>query len=320
MTKSIMIIGAGPGIGQAVAKRFGREGWTIILTGRTPDRLGMLVAELSQDGITAHAIPADATDAVALRAAIADADRLTGGLSVVHFNAAVVRQQDLFSMTDADINSDLAINIAGGLHTIRSAVGQFGDRGGTILVTGGGLAVTPHESYASLGVGKAGLRNMVQALAKPLADRNVRIALATVATLVSPGSKEASDVADIFWRLATEPNAGWEAVYPMPVGTGSSELTLIARLTAKPGQGDALGEGLKALIAPTLREEGAIHYRLHRDNDDPDVWILYETWRSRADLDAHFEQPYTKAMLARFPDLLARDMELSFATAVKQGA
>lgn len=96
----------------------------------------------------------------------------------------------------------------------------------------------------------------------------------------------------------------------------TEQLTLIARLTAKPEHAEALGNGLRKLIFPTLKEEGSIGYVLHRDNDDPTVWILYETWRSRADLDAHFAQPYTKAMLSRFPDLLAKDMELTFATAV----
>ena len=214
MTKSIMIIGAGPGIGQAVARRFGREGWRVVLTGRSPARLDGLVAELRAAGVTADAVAADATDPMALRAAMAEADRVTAGLTAVHFNAAVVRQQDLFSMSDADVEQDLAINLAGGLHTIRAAAARLGGRGGVILVTGGGLGVTPHASYASLGVGKAGLRNIVQGLAEPLADAGIRIATATVATLVDPGSREARDVADIFWRLATESDAPWELVYP----------------------------------------------------------------------------------------------------------
>jgi NAD(P)-dependent dehydrogenase (short-subunit alcohol dehydrogenase family) len=214
MSKAIMIIGAGPGIGQAVAERFGREGWSVVLTGRNTERLAALTAKLSASGIAAFAVPANATDPEALRAAVARADQVTGGLSAIHFNAAVVRQQDLFSMSDAEIDSDLAINIGGGLHAIRAAVAQFGNRGGTILVTGGGLGLTPHESYASLGVGKAAMRNIVQALAEPLAARNIRIATATVATLVRPGSREAEDVADIFWRLATDADASWEEVYP----------------------------------------------------------------------------------------------------------
>ncbi|AYM14178.1 Antibiotic biosynthesis monooxygenase [Agrobacterium fabacearum S56] len=91
-------------------------------------------------------------------------------------------------------------------------------------------------------------------------------------------------------------------------------LTLIARLTAKPGCAATLGEALQALVLPTRAEGGSIDYHLHRDNHDPSVWILYENWRSRADLDAHFEQPYTKAVMARFPELLAREMELTFCT------
>lgn len=214
MSRSIMIIGAGPGIGQAVAERFGKAGWTIVLAGRTTARLETLTSALSAQGITAHAVTVDAADPVALRAAVADADRVTGGLTAVHYNAAVVRQQDLFSMTDAEVVGDLATNVAGGLHAIRAAVEWFGTRGGTILVTGGGLGVTPHADYASLGVGKAALRNIVQALAAPLAARDIRIAIATVATLVAPGSVEARDVSDSFWHLATDPTAQWEAVYP----------------------------------------------------------------------------------------------------------
>jgi NADP-dependent 3-hydroxy acid dehydrogenase YdfG len=214
MPKSIMIIGAGPGIGQAVAEKFGQEGWTVVLTGRNAERLAALTTDLSALGITAHAVPADATDPVALRAAIAGADRITDGLTAILYNAAVVRQQDLFSMSDKEIVGDLATNVGGGLHAIRAAVAQFGARGGTILVTGGGLGVAPHASYASLGVGKAGLRNIVQALAEPLAAQGIRIAIATVATLVSPGSAEAKAVADSLWDLATNPTATWEAIYP----------------------------------------------------------------------------------------------------------
>lgn len=214
MSKSIMIIGAGPGIGQAVAEKFGREGWTVVLTARNAERLEALTALLRARGITAFALNADATGPNQLRQAIEEADRITGGLTAIHYNAAVVRQQDLFSMSDVDVVSDLSVNVAGALHAIRAAVARFEGRGGTILVTGGGLAIEPHADYASLGVGKAALRNVVQALAAPLAERNIRIAIATVATLVAPQSEEARKVADIFWKLATGPQSGWEVVYP----------------------------------------------------------------------------------------------------------
>jgi NAD(P)-dependent dehydrogenase (short-subunit alcohol dehydrogenase family) len=214
MPKSIMIIGAGPGIGQAVARKFGREGWQIVLTGRNAERLAGLTAELAADGVTAHAVPTDATDPAALRAAVAKAEALTGGLTAIHFNAGVVRNQDLFSMTDAEIASDLAIDVTAGFYAIRAATELFGTRGGKILSTGGGLGVHPSADWAVLGAAKAALRNMVQGLAEPMAELGIHVRLATVATLVSPDSDEARGAADVFWTLATDPNTAWEAVYP----------------------------------------------------------------------------------------------------------
>lgn len=61
MSKSITIVGAGPGIGQAVAEKFGREGWTIVLIARSVTRLSAMAAELQAKGIKAFALPADAT-------------------------------------------------------------------------------------------------------------------------------------------------------------------------------------------------------------------------------------------------------------------
>lgn len=94
MTNSIMIIGAGPGIGQAVAEKFGREGWHVVLTARNADRLADLSAPLSEQGLHVSTLQADATDPVALRNAVAEANRITGGLTAVLFNAAVVREQE----------------------------------------------------------------------------------------------------------------------------------------------------------------------------------------------------------------------------------
>lgn len=213
MSKSIMIIGAGPAIGRGVAEKFGSKGWAVVLAARNPDRLAEEAAALSAMGVAVYTLAVDATDPIALRAAIAKADELTGGLTVVHFNAAVVRIQDLFSMTDAEVTSDLAINVAAGLHTIRAAVGLFGERGGTILVTGGGIATVPNPNAVSLGVGKVAMRHAVQALVEPLAERGIRIATATVREKILPGSAESAGVAELMWRLATDPAAPWELDY-----------------------------------------------------------------------------------------------------------
>lgn len=59
------------------------------------------------------------------------------------YNAANLRNQELSAISDAEIDSDIAVNISGGLHTVRTAMDLFKDRPGTILVTGGGFALSP---------------------------------------------------------------------------------------------------------------------------------------------------------------------------------
>ncbi|MDQ7251694.1 putative quinol monooxygenase [Dongia sedimenti] len=98
----------------------------------------------------------------------------------------------------------------------------------------------------------------------------------------------------------------------------STQLTLIAKLTAKPEHADALGANLRGLVDQTRAEAGSVDYHVHHDNSDPCVWIIYENWRSRADLNAHFERPYTQAVMSRFPEMLAREMELTFCTMISR--
>ncbi|MGF3022426.1 putative quinol monooxygenase [Methylobacterium aquaticum] len=96
----------------------------------------------------------------------------------------------------------------------------------------------------------------------------------------------------------------------------TTPLTLIVDLTAKPGLGDTLGAGLRAMIAPTLSEEGCLGYVVYRNNADPDHWIVHETWASAAALDHHFAQPYTTALFAQAPELVAKEPVMTFATSV----
>src|ERR1700689_4860232 len=62
MPKSIAVFGAGPGLGQAVARRYAREGYAVTLVGRRPEPLDRLAEDLTSAGAPAHFIPADLAD------------------------------------------------------------------------------------------------------------------------------------------------------------------------------------------------------------------------------------------------------------------
>ncbi|BEU28464.1 putative quinol monooxygenase [Paraburkholderia sp. 22B1P] len=97
---------------------------------------------------------------------------------------------------------------------------------------------------------------------------------------------------------------------PTKTGIERGELTLVAFLRAKPGHVEELGRRLQDLVGPTRAESGCLNYDLHRSNDDPSVWMLYENWRTEKDLDAHFKTAYLEEFLSHLSEVLEGDMDI----------
>ena len=92
------------------------------------------------------------------------------------------------------------------------------------------------------------------------------------------------------------------------------ECTLIAYLHAKPEKRAELLKILHAFVKPTRAEAGCVEYHLHVSNDDPNLFVFYENWRTRKDLDEHLEMPYLKSFFERRMDLLEKEIDLQFMT------
>jgi quinol monooxygenase YgiN len=89
-----------------------------------------------------------------------------------------------------------------------------------------------------------------------------------------------------------------------------SQLTNLALIRARPGQTQALGAALAALVRPTRAEAECLSCELHQSLDDAHVWFVYENWRSAEGLEAHMRAPHLHAFLKVAPDLAAGDMAL----------
>lgn len=83
---SIYIVGAGPGLGVAVARRFGREGFSVGLVARDRSRLNALVRELEAEGVRAAAATADARRPDKLRHALRERAERLGPAEVLRFS------------------------------------------------------------------------------------------------------------------------------------------------------------------------------------------------------------------------------------------
>ena len=74
-----------------------------------------------------------------------------------------------------------------------------------------------------------------------------------------------------------------------------SQLTVVAKLVAKKESVESVKSELLKLIAPTRKEDGCIEYNLHQDNEDPALFIFYETWECAACLEKHINTDHFKA-------------------------
>lgn len=89
-----------------------------------------------------------------------------------------------------------------------------------------------------------------------------------------------------------------------------AQLTVVAFIRALAGRSERLGQRLLELVAPTRAEPGCLGYDVHRSDDTPDLWMIYETWRSSEDLSAHFELPHMKAFAGEVPTLVDGGLDL----------
>ena len=86
-------------------------------------------------------------------------------------------------------------------------------------------------------------------------------------------------------------------------------LILIAKFRTKPECRKRMIEISKGMLAPSSGEDGCIVYEFLQDPFDPDAFTFYEKWRSRQDLDLHFEEPHFKEFEKAFPELIINGSE-----------
>jgi NAD(P)-dependent dehydrogenase (short-subunit alcohol dehydrogenase family) len=210
-TKVLVVVGAGPGVGASVARRFGREGYDVALVARSADSLDALGTELQSAGVTTGWTPVDVADAGALTAAIERFGQHLGRIDVLHFNPSVFRQHDPLHLTVDELLDDVRVGV-GALLTAVQAARPFMPRGSRILATGSMAADQPWHEACSLGVQKAGLRNLVRSLDRTLAPDGIRAMSLTVNGVLAADTPFSPDrVADALYAAGLAPDDGWRS-------------------------------------------------------------------------------------------------------------
>ena len=210
----IVVVGAGPGVSGSVARRFADEGYDVALLAQEQQVLDDLVPDLEARGATVGHAVADVTDEQAARDAVRRFGEHTRRIDVLHFNPSAFRAKDPLTLTVAELLEDVALGV-GALLTVVQAARPFMSEGGRISVTGSVAADDPWEGAASLGVQKAGVRNLVQSLDKRLAPEGVRAVSVTVhGALAREGAFTPDLVAHAIWAAVAREESQWSSEVP----------------------------------------------------------------------------------------------------------
>ncbi|KAA0688205.1 SDR family NAD(P)-dependent oxidoreductase [Azospirillum brasilense] len=204
---SAIIIGVGPGLGLALARKFGHELGEVALIARSPAHLAPLLQELKKAGITAHGFAADAADLNGLRATIRQATSAMSPLKALIYNAAAIKPCRAVSLEPEGFAAELVVDVVAPLAAAQAAAPVLeANGGGSVLFTGGGFAIYPYADMAALSAGKAALRNLTATLAEDLEPKGIRTAVVTICGyLAEEGRFAPATVADAYWNLHVSP-------------------------------------------------------------------------------------------------------------------
>ncbi len=163
MTQTILITGASSGIGRATAELFLSEGWVVGALARRADKL----SEIAHANVI-H-LPADVTDAAAMRAAFKTFTDQAGRLDVLFNNAGIFGQAAPIDEVPLDVWADvLNVNVNGMFIAAQLAFGQMrhqSPRGGRIINNGSISAYTPRENSICYTTTKHAITGMTKTLA-----------------------------------------------------------------------------------------------------------------------------------------------------------
>jgi quinol monooxygenase YgiN len=98
----------------------------------------------------------------------------------------------------------------------------------------------------------------------------------------------------------------------------SSQVTVIARLKAKPGMEAKVREVLLNMVRETHKEPGCLNYDLHVSSDDPLVFLFHENWESKEALEKHNQTPHLLNLKAIGPELFSEPSEVKLYELISQ--
>ena len=199
--KVVIVTGAGSGIGKATAKRFARDGYAVVLNGRTESKLERVVTELGVAKTLIHS--GDVSQPEDVEALIAATIETFGSIDVLVNNAGVAYFMPIESLTFDDWNTQMAINVGGPFLMIKAALPYLVKSKGSIVNVSSVSGLGGDWGGFAYNASKGALNLMTKALALDLAPEGVRVNAVAPSLTVTDMSEfvvESDDIMKEFYK------------------------------------------------------------------------------------------------------------------------
>lgn len=217
------VVGAGPGLGGAVARRFAGEGFAVALLARRERSVSEAAREIAQAGGRAVFVAADATDPDAVAAAFERVRSELGDPGVLVYNAGAFQMGGILELTPEQFDSCFRANCAGAFYAAQHVLpAMVGRGGGTVILTGATAALRGSARFSALAVGKFGLRALAQSMAREFGPQGVHVAHVVIDGQIDTprvrgmvGEREAHTmlhpdaIAEAYWNLHRQDPTAW---------------------------------------------------------------------------------------------------------------
>jgi short-subunit dehydrogenase len=201
--RHLLLVGAGPGLGMAVARRFAQGAYRVTLVARSSDGLRDLAGELADTGVRIDTIAADASDPEGLRARMAELYDDVDAPGLIVYNAVMGAPDQLLSSSVEHLQTAYTVDVIGAIVVTQVAAPAMRAAGaGTIIVTGGGFVDHPIPALATVSLGKAALRSAATMLGADLEPNGIRVATLTIAGQIVAGTAfDPQNIATRYWEV-----------------------------------------------------------------------------------------------------------------------
>jgi NAD(P)-dependent dehydrogenase (short-subunit alcohol dehydrogenase family) len=217
------VLGVGPGLGAAVARRFAGEGFAVALMSRREESLAEIRQDIENDGGKALPVSADATDADSVAAAFERVRAELGDPEVLIYNAGAFQVGGVLEISPDRFDQCFRANCAGAFYSAREVLPTMVEAGrGTILLTGASAALRGKARFSALAVGKFGLRALAQAMAREFGPQGIHVSHVIIdGQINTPGLREMMPdreehtllspdaIAETYWQLHTQDRTAW---------------------------------------------------------------------------------------------------------------